>query len=79
MNGLLQSEFLEAFPSFSNAPERQVKDLLSRSTLSLFPDGKLVYSEGDACLAIAFLLSGDIRVYKAVLGVIDNAARKTIQ
>ncbi len=68
MNRLSYREFVEAFPALGKAPERHVRDILSAGTLRSFPAGMLLYSEGDACSAIAFLLSGEIRVYKAAEG-----------
>jgi CRP/FNR family transcriptional regulator len=59
---------MEIFPALSNAPELLVKDILSKAILRSFPAGMLIYTEGDACSAIAFLLSGEIRVYKAAEG-----------
>ena len=68
MSSLSHREFIEAFPALSKAPERQIRDILSSATLSSFPGGMLIYSEGDTCSAIAFLLSGEIRVYKVAEG-----------
>ncbi len=68
MNGLSHTEFIELFPALRHAPEGQIKDILSQATLSPFPAGMLVYSEGDACSAIALLISGEIRVYKVAEG-----------
>jgi len=68
MNGLSQNEFIELFPALINAPEGQIRDILSKATISSFPAGMIVYSEGDFCPAIAFLLSGEIRVYKVAEG-----------
>ncbi len=58
-------EFIETFPVLRNAPEQLVRDILSKAVVRSFPAGMLVYSEGDACSAVAFLLSGEIRVYKS--------------
>jgi len=38
--------------------------LLTVSRKQIVPSGTQIYREGDACSAIAFVLSGDIRVYK---------------
>jgi CRP/FNR family transcriptional regulator len=57
-------EFIQAFPSFKNSPETLLRDLLSAGRRQVIPAGKQIYSEGDSCSAIAFVLSGEIRVYK---------------
>src|SRR5208337_3804066 len=68
MNGLSRTELIELFPALRRAPEGQIRHILSKATLSSFPAGMLIYSEGDTCSAIAFLLSGEIRVYKVAEG-----------
>ncbi|MBI5696019.1 MAG: Crp/Fnr family transcriptional regulator [Nitrospirae bacterium] len=59
------SEFLEGFPVFREAPGSLVAEVLASSTRKSFPAGLRLYSEGDSCHGIAFLLSGEIRVYKS--------------
>ncbi len=68
MSDISNLEFIEAFPALSNAPEPLVRGILNRAVLRSFSSGMLIYSEGDACSAIAFVLSGEIRVYKAAEG-----------
>jgi CRP/FNR family transcriptional regulator len=68
MNPLSYDEFVQVFPAFRNSPEGLVRDILSKAILRPFPMGMLIYAENDACSAIAFLLSGEIRVYKAAEG-----------
>ncbi len=68
MNILSHREFVEAFPALGEMPEQRVRDILSSATLSSFPSGMLIYSQGDVCSAIAFVLSGEIRVYKVAEG-----------
>jgi len=58
------SEFTKVFPAFRNGPESLLKELLTVSRRQIVPAGTQIYREGDACSAIAFVLSGDIRVYK---------------
>jgi len=58
------SEFTKAFPAFRIGPEALLKELLAVSRRQVVPAGTQIYHEGDACSAIAFVLSGDIRVYK---------------
>lgn len=64
MKTISKNEFVEAFPVFRNAPDGVISSVLSVARYQAFPAGALVYSEGDACQGIAFLLSGEIRVYK---------------
>jgi CRP/FNR family transcriptional regulator len=59
-----RNEFLQSFPVFKGAPPRVVQDLLDASRSASIPAGSQIYREGDACSAIAFVLSGNIRVYK---------------
>ncbi|MGC1455071.1 MAG: Crp/Fnr family transcriptional regulator [Nitrospirota bacterium] len=61
---MTKNEFLKAFAVFRNAPASLVEELLSESIQQTVPAGKQIYAEGDACSAIAFVLSGDIRVFK---------------
>jgi CRP/FNR family transcriptional regulator len=57
-------DFLRSFPVFKNASDVVVQDLLDASRHVSFPAGAQIYQEGDACSGIAFVLSGEIRVYK---------------
>ncbi len=61
---MTKNEFLKAFTVFRNAHAGLVEGLLSVSFRQAVPAGKQIYAEGDACSAIAFVLSGDIRVFK---------------
>jgi CRP/FNR family transcriptional regulator, anaerobic regulatory protein len=61
---MTKNEFLKTFSVFRNAPAGLVEDLLSVSMQQTVPAGKKIYAEGDSCSAIAFVLSGDIRVFK---------------
>jgi CRP-like cAMP-binding protein len=64
METLSKKEFIENFPVFSKAADNLISDLLSVSLRKKFPKNLRVYTEGDACNGIAFLLSGEIRVFK---------------
>jgi len=64
MNSLAYKEFVEIFPTFRNIPQGLVMDILSRVSCRTFPSEMLLYSEGDICSAIAFLISGEIRIFK---------------
>src|SRR5512143_428657 len=59
-----KSDFLRSFTMFRNAPGGLVDGLISVSRQQTVPAGKQIYTEGDACAAIAFVLSGEIRVFK---------------
>ena len=61
---MTKNEFLKSFSIFRSAPSVLVEGLLSVSRQQTVPAGKQIYAEGDACSAIAFVLAGDIRVFK---------------
>jgi CRP/FNR family transcriptional regulator len=58
------NDFLKAFPVFRGSPDTLLQEFLSGSSRRSVPAGTQFYAEGDACAAIAFVLSGEIRVYK---------------
>lgn len=64
MKPLTAEDFLERFQGFANAPASLAEELLRLSSRQAVPAGTHLYWEGDACTAIAFLLAGEIRVYK---------------
>jgi CRP/FNR family transcriptional regulator len=57
-------EFVQTFPAFRSSSDTMLNDLLTASRRQLIPAGKQIYREGDACSSIAFVLAGEIRVYK---------------
>ncbi|MGE5237263.1 MAG: Crp/Fnr family transcriptional regulator [Chloroflexota bacterium] len=59
-----KQEFVDIFPVFRGGTDGLVEDILAVSSLKGFQKGTRLYTEGDACPAIAFLLSGEVRVYK---------------
>lgn len=61
---MTSTDFINIFPSFKNAPDKLVKEILSFCRSSRVPAGTMIYSEGDPCSGIAFIISGEIRVYK---------------
>jgi CRP/FNR family transcriptional regulator len=63
MKAISDNEFTGIFPAFRNSPGL-VSELLSVSHYKAFPKETQIYSEGDACSAIALILSGEIRVFK---------------
>jgi len=56
--------FLDIFPGFRQAPGDLTEKLVVSSRLQSFPAGQTLYLEGDRCSHIAFVLSGEIRVFK---------------
>ncbi len=61
---LTPGEFTQLFPSFQKLPAKLMQEILLSSVTKAIPSGARIYSEGDGCSAIAFVLSGGIRVYK---------------
>jgi CRP/FNR family transcriptional regulator, anaerobic regulatory protein len=59
-----KEDFIRAFPAFKRGVQSIAQELLSAGRQQTVPAGKLIYAEGDACSAIAFVLTGDIRVFK---------------
>ena len=57
-------EFIQTFPAFRSSSDTMLNELLTAGRRQLIPAGKQIYHEGDACSAIAFVLAGEIRVYK---------------
>jgi CRP/FNR family transcriptional regulator len=62
---MTRDEFIKTFPSFRNSSGELLKELLAIARHQDVPAGKQIYSEGDSCPVIAFVISGEIRVYKA--------------
>jgi len=58
------NELLKTFPGLRGGSDALLQELLSGSSRRNIPAGTRLYAEGDACAAIALLLSGEIRVYK---------------
>jgi CRP/FNR family transcriptional regulator len=58
------SEFTKAFPALREGKDGMLRDLIAVSRRQSVPSGSQIYREGDACSGIAFVLSGNIRVYK---------------
>jgi len=61
---MTKNDFIKSFSQLRSAPGGLVEQLLSVGRQQVVPAGKQIYAEGDACQAIAFVLSGEIRVYK---------------
>jgi CRP/FNR family transcriptional regulator, anaerobic regulatory protein len=58
------NDFLAAFPVFRNAKGDLVQNLVAAGRFQSIPAGTRIYTEGDDCQGIAFVLSGEIRIYK---------------
>ena len=56
--------FLKVFPHFGDAPSDLVDELIDASVFKQFEKDSFLYMEGDVCPGIAFILTGEIRVYK---------------
>jgi CRP/FNR family transcriptional regulator len=61
---ITNEEFVKTFPAFRGTERDLVKKVLASGRLQSIPSNARIYTEGDACSAIAFVLSGEIRVYK---------------
>jgi len=61
---MTSNEFIKIFPALSGSPDGLVRELLSASPVRDVPAGVQLYAAGDVCAAIAFVLTGEIRVYK---------------
>jgi len=57
-------ELLGTFPIFRNAPADLVDAILSGAIPKPFERGDSLYTEGDSCPFIGFLISGELRVFK---------------
>lgn len=58
------NDFITAFPVFRKAASDLVRNLVTAGRFQLIPVGTRIYTEGDDCRGIAFVLSGEIRIYK---------------
>ncbi|MCS7054917.1 MAG: Crp/Fnr family transcriptional regulator [Thermoflexales bacterium] len=65
---MLRTEDLEritpALPFLTRAPGELIRDFLYEANIHTIPAGTQVFAEGDACDALAILLSGTVRVFK---------------
>lgn len=58
------TEFTKIFPQLKTADNDLVRDLLAAAASQSVASNHRIYAEGDSCNGIAFVLSGEIRVYK---------------
>ncbi len=61
---MTKNEFIKTFHNFRNSTDELLRELLAIARHQDVPAGKQIYSEGDSCPVIAFVSSGEIRVYK---------------
>ena len=61
---MTKNDLIKTFPVFRKSSDVLVNNLLDSASRHSIPAGKQIYSEGDDCSAIAFVLSGEIRVFK---------------
>lgn len=64
MESITSQTFNKIFPAFKDAENRLIDQLLFSSSFKEFVQGASLYHEGDQCPGIAFVLSGEIRVFK---------------
>ena len=64
MKQVTKEEFLNSFQIFKGSDQSLVDTLLTASSCQSFFSHTQLYLEGDRCPGIAFVLSGEIRVYK---------------
>jgi CRP/FNR family transcriptional regulator len=65
MHTVTAAQFLNVFPVFQKSPKELVEGILSSGRPVAFKSKAVLYSEGDGCQGIGFLMSGEIRVFKA--------------
>jgi CRP/FNR family transcriptional regulator len=64
MNTSTDKEVIEAFPFLKTIPPAATSQFLTIGYRQHLKASMQIYWEGDTCHGIAFILSGDIRVYK---------------
>jgi CRP/FNR family transcriptional regulator len=57
-------DFLKTFPVFKDGDGDLVRKLVAAGRFQSIPEATQIYIEGDNCQGIAFVLSGEIRIYK---------------
>ena len=57
-------QFLDKFPVFQDDQDDLAERILATAALKDFRQDTMLYHEGDQCPGIAFVLSGEIRVFK---------------
>ncbi len=72
----MREEFTATFPGFRQQDSILLEKILSDASYRAFSENDQIYMEGDRCTGIAFLLSGEIRVYKISEGLSDRKIRE---
>lgn len=67
---ITKEQFINIFPIFSSSPTTLVERILSSSQYKTLAQGATLFTVGDQCSHIGFLLSGEIRVFKS--GAVDR-------
>jgi CRP/FNR family transcriptional regulator len=68
MNPQLKPRFLQSFPQFKRMSSALLDEVLMHLRPQRFEAGEYIYHERDSCAGIAFVLDGEIRVFKAGTG-----------
>jgi CRP/FNR family transcriptional regulator len=61
----LRKRLIYGFPYFKNVNQALVEEILHSLRPFEFEEGQYIYHERDSCSGIAFMLAGEIRVYKS--------------
>ena len=64
MKHLTKEEFVNVFPIFRASNDGLTNEILSAAVYKEFAKDSFLYLEGDSCSGIAFVLTGEIRVFK---------------
>ncbi len=64
MKQLVKEEFVNIFPIFRKSNDGLTDEILSAAVYKKFAKDAFLYLEGDSCSGIAFVLTGEIRVFK---------------
>lgn len=67
---ITKEQFINIFPVFRSSPTTLVEHILSSSQYKKLTRGTTLFTVGDSCSHIGFLLSGEIRVFKS--GAVDR-------
>lgn len=59
---------LQSVPIFSGLNQQELDFLTARVVQKQFPEGALIFSEGDSCLGLYVVESGHVRIFKSSAG-----------
>jgi CRP/FNR family transcriptional regulator len=60
-----KKDFLRVFPFFKGAPDPLVTEILAYGRPHVFQREQAIFHENDACTAVGFFFSGEVRIYKS--------------